>query len=94
MSLKYVRLFSVILRGKRSLLRLLANKDVSDAMPSYPSPTAVLPCSLEPAELRLPAKQVSVERLFSAMRLFLSDPRSQLKRDAVEAVLMLRTNMI
>jgi hypothetical protein len=37
--------------------------------------------------------QVSVERLFSAMRLLLSDLRSLLKQDAVEAMLLLRANM-
>ena len=58
--------------------------------PSYP--TAVRPCSL--ALAALPVTQVSVERLFSAMRLLLSDLRSRLKQDAVEAMLLLRTNMI
>jgi hypothetical protein len=37
--------------------------------------------------------QVSVERPFSAMRLLLSDLRSLLKQDAVEAMLLLRANM-
>ena len=55
-----------------------------DVIPSYP--TAVRPCSL--ALAALPVTQVSVERLFS-MRLLLS--RSRLKKDAVEAMLLLRT---
>ena len=55
-----------------------------DVIPSYP--TAVRPCSL--ALAALPVTQVNVERLFSAMRLLLSDPR------AVQAILVLRTNMI
>ena len=38
--------------------------------------------------------QVSVERLFSIMRLLLSDLQSRLKQDAVEEVLLLRTSMI
>ena len=41
----------------------------------------------------LPVTQVSVERLFSAMRLLLSDLRSRLKQDAVKALLVLRTNL-
>ena len=40
---------------------------------SHPTPTAVQPCSL--ALAALPVKQVSVERLFSAIRLLLSDLR-------------------
>ena len=43
--------------------------DVQDVIPS--NPTAVRPCSL--ALAALPVTQVSVERLFSAMRLLLSD---------------------
>ena len=58
----------------------------------YPTTTAVRPCKLELAAL--PVAQVSVERLFSAKRLLLSDLRSRLKQDAVEAVLLLRTSMI
>ena len=37
--------------------------------------------------------QVSVERLFSAMKLLLTDLRSRLKPDVVEAMLLLRTNL-
>ena len=50
------------------------------------------PCNLELDAL--PVTHVSVGRLFSAMRLLLSDLRSRLKQDAVEAVLLLRTSMI
>ena len=42
----------------------------------------------------LPVSQVSVERLFRAMRLLLSDLRLLLKQDVVEAVLLLCTSMI
>ena len=45
----------------------------------------------------LPVSQVSVDRLFSAMMLFLSDLRSDLsdlKQYAVEAMLLLCTNII
>ena len=41
----------------------------------------------------LPVTQVSVERLFSAMKLLLTDLRSRLKPDAVEAMLLIRSNM-
>ena len=41
----------------------------------------------------LPVTQVSVEWLFSAVRLLLSDLRSRLKQDA-EAMLLLHTNEI
>ena len=50
------------------------------------------PCIL--ALAALPVTQVSVERLFSEMRLLLSGQRSRLKQDAVEAMFLLRTNMI
>ena len=50
------------------------------------------PCKLELATL--PVVQVSVEWLLSAKRLLLSDLRSRLKQDAVEAVLLLRKSMI
>ena len=40
----------------------------------------------------LPVTQVSVERLFSAMRILLSDLRSRLKSDIVDAILFLKNN--
>ena len=40
----------------------------------------------------MPVTQVSVERLFSAMKLLITNLRSRLKEDAVEAMLLLRTN--
>ncbi len=40
----------------------------------------------------LPVTQVSVERPFSALKIILSDTRSRLKADLVEAILFLRTN--
>ena len=57
---------------------------------SYPSAVRLSNQALDTP----PETQVIVERLFSAMRLFLSDLRSLLKQDAVEAMLRLRTNMI
>ena len=61
-----------------------------DDIPSHH--TAVRPCSR--ALAALPVKRVSVERLFSAIRLLLSDLWSRLRQDAVEAKPSLRTNMI
>ena len=69
---------------------MITKKDVWDINPSYP--TAVRPGSRALAVL--PVTQVNVERLFSAMRLLLSDPLSQLKQDAVEARLLLCTKMV
>lgn len=40
----------------------------------------------------MPVTQVSVERLFSALKFIVSDARSSMKPDLVEAVLLLRTN--
>ena len=57
-------------------------KDVGDVILSYP--TAMRSCSR--ALAALPVTQVSVERLFSAMELLLSDLRSWLKQDTVEAM--------
>ena len=62
-----------------------------------PEPEPILPHCVRPCNLALaalPVAQVSIERLFSAIRLLLSDPRSRLKQDAVEAMLLLHTSMI
>ena len=40
----------------------------------------------------LPVTQISVERLFSALKILLIDARSRLKADLVKAILFLRTN--
>ena len=40
----------------------------------------------------LPPTQVSVERLFSAMKILLTDLRSKMKDDIVEAILFLKSN--
>ncbi|KAF0297608.1 hypothetical protein FJT64_004958 [Amphibalanus amphitrite] len=53
------------------------------------------PAQLQPAAwtlTALPVTQVSVERLFSALKYIVSDARSSMKPDLVEAVLLLRTN--
>ena len=69
---------------------LFTIRDELDVIPSYT--TAVRLCNQ--ALAAIPVAQISVERLFSAMRLLLYDLRSLLKQDAVEAMLLLRTNMI
>ena len=66
-------------------VEIFTKKDALDVIPSYP--TAVRLCNQALAVLLV--TQVSVERLFSAMRLLLWDLRSRLKQDAVEAVLLL-----
>ena len=71
-------------------VEIFTKRDVWDVISSYP--TAVRPCSL--ALVALPVTQVSVERLFSAIRLLLSDLRYWLMQDAVEAMFLLRTNII
>ena len=40
----------------------------------------------------LPVTQVSVERLFSSMKLFKSDLHSRMKADALESLLILKAN--
>ena len=60
---------------------VFTERDMCDVIP--PNPTAVRLCSL--ALAALPVTYVSVERLFSAVRLLLRDLRSWLKQDAVEA---------
>jgi len=40
----------------------------------------------------LPPTQVYVERLFSAMKILLTDLRSKMKHDIVEAILFLKSN--
>ena len=42
----------------------------------------------------MPPTQVSVERLFSALKIFKSDLRSCLKSDILNALLLLKANMI
>ena len=67
-------------------VEIFTKRNAWDVIPSYPT-----------AERRicnhaLPVTQVSVERLFSAMRLLLLGMQSWIKQDAVETILC--TNMI
>ena len=41
----------------------------------------------------MPPTQVSVERLFSSLKIFKSDRRSRLKEDILNALLFLKSNM-
>nr|XP_057906399.1 uncharacterized protein LOC131103824 [Doryrhamphus excisus] len=66
----------------------LKGKDVWSIIGKYPA--AVQTTSL--ALAALPTTQVSVERLFSAMKLLLTDLRSRMKEDIVEAMLLIRSN--
>lgn len=61
---------------------------VWDIVGQYPG--IIQPASM--ALAALPVTQVSVERLFSAMKLLLTDLRSRLKGDILEAMLLLRSN--
>ena len=41
----------------------------------------------------MPVTQVSVERLFSSMKVILSDHRASMKQDLLDAILFLRANV-
>ena len=71
-------------------MKRMKGKDVWEVMRSYPDGVKV-PCSVLAA---LPVTQVSIERLFSAMKLLLTDLQSGLKPDVVEAMLVLCTNLL
>ena len=66
----------------------LKAKDVWDVIQMYPENirevAQVVSC--------LPPTQVSVERLFSALRFLVSDLRSSMAEDLVDSILFLRTN--
>ena len=64
------------------------NIPVRDVIPKYPVQLQEAAWVLT----ALPPTQVSVERLFSALRILVSDLRSTLGPDVVEAILLLRTN--
>ena len=73
---------------KVRLLPRMKTKTAFDAINSFPQ-------QLQSAALALtamPVTQVSVERLFSALRFIVSDSRASMKQDLVEAILLLRTN--
>jgi len=61
---------------------------VMDAISRYPSILQKVTYTVT----ALPSTQVSVERLFSALRIVRSDLRTSMKEDLLEAILFLRTN--
>jgi len=61
---------------------------VMDALPSYPE----IIQKVAYAVTALPTTQVSVERLFSSLRIIKSDLRNRLGEDLINAILFLRTN--
>ena len=66
----------------------LCKLTVQEVIPSYPEiirDAAMIVTALPPT-------QVSVERLFSALRFIKSDSRASMKEDIIEAILFLRTN--
>ena len=71
-------------------VEIFTKKDAWDVIPSYPTAVRLS----NQAIAALPSTLVSVERLFFSMRLLLEDLGSLLKQNAVEAMLLLHTNMI
>ena len=61
---------------------------VMDAISRYPSILQKVAYKVT----ALPSTQVSVERLFSALRIIRSDLRTSMKEDLLEAILFFRTN--
>ena len=69
--------------------RLKKNKDLSEAIKEYPDDLQEVARLLA----TMPVTQVSVERLFSALKLLKSDLRSKLKDDIIADILLLRANL-
>lgn len=67
----------------------LTKVTVKEALPQYPD--IIKDAAM--AVTALPPTQVSVERLFSALRIIKSDLRAAMKEDLIEAILFLRTNV-
>ena len=62
--------------------------NVMDAIAQYPTILQKVSFTVT----ALPPTQVTVERLFSALRIIRSDLRASMKEDLLEAILFLRTN--
>ena len=60
-----------------------------EAIPLYPK----IIKKVAYAVITLPTTQVSIERLFSTLRIIRSDLRVSMKDDLTEAILFLRTNL-
>ena len=69
--------------------RLKKNKDLSEAIKEYPDDLQEVARLLA----TMPVTQVSVERLFSALKLLKSDLRNKLKDDIIGDILLLRANL-
>lgn len=68
---------------------LKKEKDIRMAIKSYPEDLQEVALLLT----TLPVTQVSVERLFSALKLLKSDRRNRLKEDIIADILVLRANL-
>lgn len=62
---------------------------VDEVLPLYPESVRNVARTLT----AMPPTQVSIGRLFSALKIIKSDLRASMKKDLIEAVLFLRTNM-
>jgi len=62
--------------------------NVMDAIAQYPTILQKVSFTVT----ALPPTQVTVERLFSVLRIIRSDLRASMKEDLLEAILFLRTN--
>jgi len=86
-----LRLFKT---GFNNALTVMENVDrspkvpVTDAISRYPSILQKVAYTVT----ALPSTQVSVERLYSALRIIRSDLRTSMKEDLLEAILFLRMN--
>ena len=85
---KFRKDFQTALKEMESFNRT-SKKSVQDVIPVYPELIRKAAISVT----GLPPTQVSVERLFSALRIIKSDLRGNLKEDLIEAILFLRSNM-
>ena len=85
---KFRKNFQTALKEMESFNRT-SKKSVQDVIPVYPE----LIRKAAIAVTGLPPTQVSVERLFSALRIIKSDLRGNLKEDLIETILFLRSNM-
>ena len=73
---------------KMRLLPRMKGKNAFDGINGFPQQvqSAARPLTA------MPMTQASVERLFSALRVIVSDARASTKQDLVEVILLLRTN--
>ena len=82
--------FTKLMATMLSSERVKGNVPVFEAINEKTCPPALIDTSKLLSSL--PTTQVSVERLFSSVKLLLSDLRSRLRPDIVDSVLFLRSN--